>query len=65
VSVALYYVSFGVMRFNSTLPICTTLLFGILIVELRQVGWAVVAADLRQPLRTIRMMLREKSKLES
>jgi hypothetical protein len=63
-SVALYYLSFGLMRFNSTLPICTALLFGILIVELRQVGWAVVAADLRQPLRTIRMVLQEKSKLE-
>jgi len=57
-SVAVYYLSFGLMRFNSTLPICTALLFGILIVELRQVGWQVVMDDLRHPLRTLITMHR-------
>lgn len=56
-SVALYYLSFGLMRFNSTLPICTALLFAILVFELRQVGWSVVADDARHPLRTARMLL--------
>jgi hypothetical protein len=57
ISVAAYYLSFGLMRFNSTLPLCTALLFGILVVELRQVGWSVVAGDARHPLRTLRMMM--------
>jgi hypothetical protein len=56
ISIAAYYLSFGLMRFNSTLPLCTALLFGILIFELRQVGWAVVREDLRHPARTVRMM---------
>jgi hypothetical protein len=37
--------------------LCTALLFGILVVELRQVGWSVVAGDARHPLRTLRMMM--------
>jgi hypothetical protein len=48
VSVAAYYLSFGLMRFNSTLPVCTALLYGILLFELRQVGWSVVADDARR-----------------
>jgi len=57
ISLAAYYLSFGLMRFNSILPLCTALLFGILIVELRQVGWSVVARDARHPLRTLRLMM--------
>jgi len=47
ISIAAYELSFGVMRFNSTLPLCTAMLFGILILEMREVGWAVVAKDVR------------------
>jgi hypothetical protein len=36
VSVGAYYLSFGLMRFNSTLPICVALLYAILIFELRK-----------------------------
>ena len=57
VSIAAYYLSFGLMRFNSTLPLCTALLFAVLILELRQVGWSVVADDAGHPLRTLRMMV--------
>jgi len=46
-SIAAYELSFGLMRFNSTLPLCTAMLFGILILEMREVGWAVVAEDVR------------------
>jgi hypothetical protein len=53
VSIAAYYLSFGLMRFNSTLPLCTALLFAILILELRQVGWSVVAEDARRFQKTV------------
>jgi hypothetical protein len=55
-SVAVHYLSFGVLGINATLPICTILLYGILVFELKQVGWRVVAEDLRHPSRTARMM---------
>jgi len=53
VSIAAYYLSFGLMRFNSTLPLCTALLFAVLILELRQVGWSVVAEDARRFQKTV------------
>jgi hypothetical protein len=54
--IATYYLSFGLMRFNSTLPLCTALLYGILLFELTRIGRAVIADDLRHPRRTISMM---------
>jgi hypothetical protein len=59
VSVAMYYLSFGVMRFNSTLPIVSALLYAILIWELRQVGWDIVREDLRHPWRTMKIVMGE------
>jgi hypothetical protein len=56
-SVAVYYLSFGLLGINATLPIGTTLLYGILVFELKQVGWSVVVDDARHPLRTARMLL--------
>jgi len=62
--IATYYLSFGLMRFNSTLPLCTALLYGILLFELTRIGWPVVADDLRHPRRTIGMMSRGTWNLE-
>jgi hypothetical protein len=59
VSVAVYYLSFGSMAFNSTLPICSALLYAILLWELRQVDPAVVRDDWRHPWRTARMIFGE------
>ncbi len=48
----------GLVRFNSALPIATLVLIAGLVCRLEQIGWTVVRADLRHPLRTARMLLR-------
>jgi hypothetical protein len=60
VAMAAHYLSFGVLGLNSTLPICVTFLFAILVFELRHLGWSIVRDDVNNPMRTLRMMVTQR-----
>jgi hypothetical protein len=47
----------GLVLLNSTLPLATLGLIGVLVWHLREIGWDVVRADARQPIRTLRTLL--------
>lgn len=54
---ALHALAPSLVRFNSTLPIMSVLLVGVLLRYLARIGWDVVRDDLRHPRRTVQMML--------
>ena len=64
VAMAVHYASFGLVGLNATLPICVALLYAILVYELRRLEWSLVVADLRNPMRTLRMIATQRLPLE-
>jgi hypothetical protein len=59
-AMAIYYMSFGLLRLNSALPISVALLYAILVYELTQVPRLQVQSDLSHPLRSLRMIITQR-----
>jgi hypothetical protein len=60
VAMTLHYASFGLVGLNATLPICVALLYAILVYEVRQLTRPQVQSDLKNPMRTLRMILAQR-----
>jgi hypothetical protein len=65
IGLALYAVAPQVFRLGSVLYITTVLLFVVMGLYLRRIGWATVRDDARHPLRTVRLLLAEPGPLAS
>jgi hypothetical protein len=59
IGLALHAAAPDVFRLGSVLYITTILLFAVLALHLRRIGWATVRDDARHPLRTVRVLLSE------
>ena len=59
IGLALYAAAPDVFRLGSVLYITTVLLFAVLALYMRRIGWATVRDDARHPLRTVRLLMSE------